>query len=292
MNLSMDVLRWLTVRAVRGRTWAGMRVFDSPSQPADIRTEHDKDPFIAVYVDDADADMAENPSLENAGEAIMTLVLEVGVASPKRFDGDQPADDNRPQPGVSVSQLNATDEGLEAQIGFISRQAVQALLSTHESNPWAELWRMLVAGGIKHVAVRRGGPSVDTGKPQPRYASRVTLIKVACLGEPPRGDDLANYPFWRTFLAAISGDDEWAGIGDLIRAHIERPSGVLPDWRLAQKFLTIPVDTVRAIGLGPVDGFDELIPQEEGAKLEEIKLVEPDPPAVFDPWQGLGFGRR
>ena len=56
MILGQDVLRLLTVKALKGRTWAGERVYDSPAQPADLKIAEERAPFIGVYTDDADAD--------------------------------------------------------------------------------------------------------------------------------------------------------------------------------------------------------------------------------------------
>src|SRR5512143_109458 len=74
--LVMDALRWLTVKSLRGRTWAGMRVFDSPATPADLRMETERAPFICVYVDDADL-----TGIGTTAEITADLLIEVAVAS-------------------------------------------------------------------------------------------------------------------------------------------------------------------------------------------------------------------
>lgn len=276
MNLSMDVLRWLTVRAIRGRTWAMDRVFDSPSTPADIRTATEREPFISVYCDDSTwggEGREFGAGLHDLYPGTSQLVIEVGVASPRYFnENDDPV-----EPGTEgahmVTQLNATDEGLEAQIGLISRQAMDALMSTNETNPWAELWRELVAGQVTKVQILRGGPSGEGDRAKPRYASRVTIITCGTLGEPMRGEELDRFPFWKKFFDACDGDEEFEGLATLVRAHIERPTGTLPDWRLAQKYLTITEAGARSLGIAPVAGFDVPTPFEHPAgPIDRISL--------------------
>lgn len=307
MNFNIDILRWLTVRALLGRTWAGDRVFDSPSTPADIRTERERDPFIAVYVDESDADMKyvvndsqyQDPSLLFSG-GTATLVIEVGVASAVKFvDGQPQQDPDRPVPaGATVTQLNATDEGLEANIAFITHQVGQTLLSTSQSNPWAELWRMLTGGKIESMVIRRGGPAADarTEAARPRYASRVTVIKTGLLGVPARGEMVTpeKWPFFYKFFATTENDPLMGDLAKIIRAHIEQPTGQMPEWRLAQKYLTVPEDAVRALGIAPV-----MTPEDAYHQLEDISLRPermslhypgipdyPDQPVGPLPWDG------
>ena len=78
MILGQDVLRLLTVKALKGRTWAGGRVYDSPAQPADLKIEEERAPFIGVYTDDADAD-TQDDSLHNP-DARVYLTIECAVA--------------------------------------------------------------------------------------------------------------------------------------------------------------------------------------------------------------------
>jgi hypothetical protein len=149
-------------------------------------------------VDDADWDFGPHYSglvVPSGGEVKVTI--EAGVSSARRFnEEDDPVDLDVPDPRGTyvVNELNATDEGLEAQIGFLTRQAIQAILSTAETNPWAELWRSFVGSSIEKVTFRRGGPGDEMTPPKPRFASRVTTIHInALLAEPVRGADLDQY---------------------------------------------------------------------------------------------------
>jgi hypothetical protein len=263
MNLVMDVLRLIAVRAIRGNTWVGQAVLDSPASPGDIRVRGNRAPFISVYVDEADMDLSETGSIAMFGQGhTVRMVLEVGVASAHKFDAEgQRVPDDQPVPagGHEVTSLDATDEGLEMQMGLIARQAMDALTSTATTNPWAEIFRTFTAGSFVKVDVRRGGQSGDQKNPAPRYASRVLILHMQTLGEPPRGADLEDWPAWSMFFAACEGDPEYGEIAGLIRDHIVKPSGPLPEWRMAQKLLHIPLATANILGMAPALRTDDQV---------------------------------
>ena len=149
--LSLDALRLITVKALKGATWAADRVFDSPATVADLRIEAQRQPFIAVFVDEADTEGIDQPTA--TGPMNTRLIIEAGVASAVAF---QPAVDvGPPEPPVTITSLNDTDAGLEMTIGFLAEQVRDALMST--ANPWAELWRGFVVQLNKLECVR-GGP--------------------------------------------------------------------------------------------------------------------------------------
>jgi hypothetical protein len=237
MILAQDVLRWLTVKALRGRTWAGERVFDSPSAPADLRMETERATFISVYTDDTDVVM-DGQSL-SGGDASVYLLLEVAVADTTQ---DTPGE----QSPVHVA-LAQTDEGLEATIGFLAAQTAQALLEAN--NPWAELWRTLTTPGRESCTVRRGGPG-QAATPSVRFASRILRYKLKVLSDPVWGEPVQG--FWAAFLAACELDDEMKPIGALVRAHIERPGAPIPGWELEQSKGMWTVPGVIALGIAPL----------------------------------------
>lgn len=288
--LVLDVLRWITVRALMGNTWAGSRVFDSPSQPADMRAETEREPFIAIYVDDADlVFLPEGGGMVAPEPFMIRLVIEVGVVSPRAFGEEQ----GEAPGGGTVTSLNATDEGLEAQIGFITRQVQQTLLTTKSTNEWAELWRVLTGGQIHRLEIRRGGQGDEDRGPRPRFASRVSTYHLSTLADPVRGvvldADELEYEFWRDFLDLCEREDEMQGLGEIVRAHLESPSGALPEWRMAQKYLGVSRETIRALGIAPAEGWrksfePEVIVGEDEGIMEEPPLLtdviphDPEPP--------------
>jgi hypothetical protein len=263
----MDAIRIITWRALRGKTWAMNRVYDSPSTPADIRVEVEREPFIAIYVDDADQPEFEGEIGLTLRPNLVKLVIEVAIASPR--NADTPATDE--VAGVPGTQISATDAALELNMGLIARQVVDALMSTNANNPWAELWRSFLAGGVHSVQIRRGGPGDKPNEPKQRFASRIIALTVDLIADPPRGADLNAYKTWKSFIEACEGDENLAGVGALMRAHIEQPSGAQPDWRQGQKILLTTKHTMWALGVAPQEGFDEGLPgMEIAADLERV----------------------
>jgi len=266
MILAMDVLRWLTVRALVGQTWAGANVLDSPSQPADLRILEDQAPFIAVYTDDADLTLDGNSIAD--GRAEVYLVIEVAVG--ESVERTPPANENDPEP-LPV-RMGETDRGREATIGYIARQVNQALTAT--GNPWAELWRVLAPVRSK-VEVRRGGAGQEQ-VPAVRFASRIMRYTVEVLSDPVLGEPVPE-GFWADFLTAASADPDLADTARLVRAEIAG-GGALPSWRIAQKQLTLTNEGVRSLGIAPVVISDEteaptftdiIFDQQDGAALDE-----------------------
>jgi hypothetical protein len=282
MNLSMDVLRWLSVKAIRGRTWAGMRVYDSPGEPADLRMEKERAPFVAVYTDDADFPLEQSPgvsieSLYDSGGTVR-LVIEVAVAgqledaperSQEQEDAEEKADHDPTDPDIDRptkdrDTLAATDQGLEARIGFIARQVLDALTAT--DNPWAELWRIM-AHERKMVEIRRGGNGQNKeGQTAQRYASRIMVLSIGVLGEPAPGCDLPPNGFWFKFLALADADPELSGVAMIVRDHITTDE-TLP-WRIAQRAGTLTNEAVRGIGIGPA-----LATMDETPVLQSVELT-------------------
>jgi hypothetical protein len=167
----MDALRLITVRALMGRTWAGARVFDSPSNPANLRLEEDRAPFLSVFVDDGD--QGDEQGGEPVGFSLdlpaVWLIIECAVAVSVAVDPatrepvdhygeDGTAYDSQGNPIADpelVTTLQETDAASEIQIGLLAQQAISAIQAT--DNPWADLWRLHTASGIRKVEVRRGG---------------------------------------------------------------------------------------------------------------------------------------
>lgn len=274
MMLSMDVLRWVTVMALRDRTWAGPRVYDSPGQPADLRMESERAPFVAVYTDDADFELEEETgvgvaSLYDSGGTAL-LIIEVAVAG--QMQDVAPADDPEDEPEdadmfrvvADRNILAATDQGLEARIGFISRQVMDALADP--SNPWAELWRRMTPVR-KKVEVRRGGPGNEAAQEgAQRFASRIMRLHLGILGEPAPGEAQPPEGFWPAFLALASESEEMSGIASIIQDHLETKE--TNAWRNAQRAMSLTERGVRGIGIGPATLESQETPPLSSAVLD------------------------
>jgi hypothetical protein len=266
MNLTLDVLRLLTVKALRGRTWAGLRVYDSPAEPADLRLPKERAPYIAVYVDDGDVkSLRENEigggSLYADGEAL--LIVEVSVAGQAEdnpaINPDDDADPTDPDIDRQLADphtLALTDPALELRIGLIAAQACHAL--SEPDNPWAELWRTLAPDRIS-LEIRRGGSGQDNREEEAyRYATRHMRLRVGLMQEPAPGEGHGRVPgFWKDCLEAMEADEQYRGIAALLRLHLD---GGLPEqgWRKAQRQGTLTEAAVRGIGIGPaLRGMEE-----------------------------------
>ncbi len=262
MILAQDVLRWITVKALRHRTWAGSRVFDAPAQPSDLRMEADRATFVSVFTDDSLIKLDGN-SL-NAGDAAIDLVIEVAVADQTTIvpdEGDRDPSDpdiDRPPATSMTTKLATTDEGLEATIGFVAAQCAQALMAA--DNPWAELWR-LMAYQREQVTVRRGGP-LQEGREEPavRYASRVLRMRLHVVADPIWGEALEPGTFWYSFLEAAEADAEMQGIAKIVRAHIEYPGDPIPSWQIQQAIMMVTQKGIVRMGIAPLVGEDMLAP--------------------------------
>jgi hypothetical protein len=282
MILAMDILRWLTVRAILDATWAGSNVHDSPAAPTEIRVTENPSPFVAVYTDDADVpietlgdDITDN-SIAGSMPRVY-LLIEVGVAEPQTIEdpGENQPQDTDADAAEPAVQLSHTDQALEANIGFLARQVNQALLAT--GNPWAELWRRLVVKRSS-VEIRRGGSGQQVAnQPAVRYASRIMRYTLEVLAEPVYGEQPTG--FWADLIAAFKADSKLAGLGELIEGNFN-PVGApaLPSWRIAQKHLTLTELGVRSLGIAPV-----VIPDETEAPLGEKGTV-----ADYDTGEPLG----
>lgn len=261
MNLCMDVLRILTVAALRGRTWCGPRVYDSPGEPADLRVAKERQPYIAVYIDDGDAELQKEQSTAKptlyCDEPQCTLIIEVTVAGQTEANPDALPDDDLAAEDPDPNIIANTDAGLEIRIGLIMRQVVDALADP--ANPWAELWRALATDFLK-IENRRGGSGLERDEePAVRYASRVMRLQVGLLSEPAPGE-IKPGEFWDRFLAAADADSRIAGISGIIRQMLQ-PRDVQP-WRALQRAGTMTDEAIRGIGLGPVKpDLDETPPK-------------------------------
>lgn len=277
MNLGMDILRIISIRAIRGRTWAGDRVFDSPANPADLRIVEERAPFVAVFTDDGDFGDDETPTAFSLDNGKVWLIIEAGTATAVEVDQQgSPVHRNElgqainatgvviPEDQVGVTTtLQETDAATEMQIGFLGQQVVSALQAT--DSPWADLWRLHTAGELYKVEVRRGG--VMPGTEGVRFASRLLRMHVGVTATPPQGAAIPDEGFWRKFLDLCAVEADLAPLGRLIEAHLRLTTGdILVDWREAQKILGVPEDTIRALGIAP-----EVTPEDAQHTLHRIE---------------------
>lgn len=260
MSLVPLVLRIITVRALRGQTYAGGRVSDSLLDPIDMTVSGEKSPVLVVSSD-------EDEIRHNGGKDILgadrriDLVIEMAVASTVAA-GD----------GTAQVVIPHTDAGMEAVLSLMARQVMRALMI--DATPWSNLWRRCVLN-IDAAQSRRGGGS-ENGV---RYAARQLLLSCHTLSEPYFGTTVEPGTFWADFLALAAADADLASLATIIRSEIEAPA-TLTDWQKAAAALGISREAtsiIKIAGLSPF-GTDGAVPFRgvtvNGAEYDERAIEE------------------
>lgn len=269
MIIGQDILRLLTCRVLRGQTFAGNRVFDSPAQPADLKIAEDRAPFIAVYTDDADADLQDQSF--NLADTRVYLLIECACVAGAEKNPDMTDEQKK----LAV-ELAHTDEALELAIGILSRQCIQAF---QDHTPWAELWKKFTSTGRHRVEVRRGGPGQQSQQTAIRFASRIMRMQVNVLSDPVYGESTETTGFWKQFVALAEKDDELGfrpdptsddpnpqSVIELIRSQWET-NPPAPQWRVDQRRGLWTNRALHSLGITP----PRLRVSADGESLEEAE---------------------
>ena len=235
MSLVSLALRVAIVQAVKGRTVAGDRVFDSAIETLDEIITSSPAPIVIVSIDEAETSAASGMTLLSAPDRL-TILIEAAVAEAVTTVG---TDDAGAETAVVV---RAASEGLEATLDILHRQMARALL-TPIGAPWSDLWRRF-ACRIARIERKRGG-GADKGT---RFASRFLLVTVEPIDDPGFGE-AAPEP-WSDLIAAMRGGADLAGLAAVMEAEITAPAG-LADWRRVQALLGVSEETVRGTGIAP-----------------------------------------
>lgn len=248
MSLMRTALRLTAVQALRQRTWAESRVYDSDNTPLAqaVTGTDEKLPYIVVYTD------TDNRTGPFAGREVhdanreTSLVLEIAVASAVEADGG----------GIAI-RTPATDQGMEIALDFTEAQAIRALLGDPQS-PWCELFHDIVIRVIRMPSVRAGDSSKGV-----KWAARQTVIVCDIISDPPAGvtyeelgnwredEDLSPHPILRFIELARTVGNEFAQAADLIDTMIKTQASY-PDWQKAQAWLGITREAIRAGGTAPL----------------------------------------
>jgi hypothetical protein len=237
----MSIIRMLTrfaaVAALRGRTWADERVFDSDNTPLSqaLTLNAAAKPYIVVYTD------ADNRSEINALDLYNTrrelsLTLEIGVAS--KVEGPEGKDD--------IIKTPLTDEGMEIALDMVEDQAMAALFASPTSD-WAELLRSIVISVVR-VPGQRGASS----ERDRRWAARQITFVCDVISDLPPGIAVpASHPI-KLFADCAEAHPE-SGMehgGEICQAICRRQAA--PEWQRMQAVLGVRKLGLRAIGLAPL----------------------------------------
>lgn len=263
MSLTRLVMRIAAAHAVRDRTLAGPRVFDSAVDPIDQTIAEHRQPLIVVTTDEHALDLTGRDL--GSGHHACDLVIEIAIASKV----DVPAADG--QGGQITIAIPHTDEGMELTLDIMEHQIAAALMT--DDGAWSRAWMMLVPRVTRRLS--RRGASAENGV---RFAARQIVLTCDLVDTPVAGGTIAPNTAWGNILALMAADPDLARIAGLLRTEIEGNPRV--DWRRAAAELGITRESADQIGIGPVldleddpealeqvtidgGGFDLIIPPED-----------------------------
>ena len=259
----MSIIRMLTrlsaVAALRGRTWADERVFDSDNTPLSrvlVQNEEAK-PYIVVYTDTDNRLEVQGTDLTSSRRE-MSLVLEIGVAS--KIEGPT---------GEAQISTPPTDEGMEIALDMVEQQALDALLGDPHSD-WAELLKTIIMR-VDRVVCQRGA-STERDR---RWAARQLSLVCDTISDLPRGVAVPHDHPIRMFIDAAKNNPE-AGMdhaGEICAALVNRAEA--PQWEQMQATLGVRRLGLRAIGMAPLAADLPTMATAHGDDLTDTKGEAP-----------------
>jgi hypothetical protein len=239
MSLTRLVMRLAAARALRDRTLAGARVFDSAVDSIDQTIAANRQPLIVLTTDEHVLDVTGRNL--GSGTHQCDLVIEIAIASRVEM----------PAPDGSGGQISIaiphTDEGMELTLDIMEHQVITAL--TRDDNAWSRAWMKLVPRVTRRLS--RRGASSENGV---RFAARQLVLTCDLVDTPVAGDTIAPNSAWEDVLILMEADPILANIANLLRTEID--GTVLADWRRAAEALGIPLEVANQIGIGPIADLD------------------------------------
>lgn len=227
MSFARFALRTATVKALRGRTFAGDMVRDSEIGPIDDAAKDKEIPFVVVYTDDSEIAGHGTDLIGNDGK--QCLVFEIGVTTRMTAQGEW--------------EIPTTDAGMELTIDAIERQ-IKLALADPADNAWGELWRDLVLG-IEAKKSQRGAAAKDGL----RFAGRQLVIDVTMPRDPHPGRPLG--PLWQRFLALVAADADLSVQLPVLTQLATGGATNWPEWKRVRAAYGLSLDRARAMQLTP-----------------------------------------
>lgn len=273
MSLLRPILRATAVAALRDKTWAEDRVYDSDLTPlATAVFGGPAKPYIVVYTDQDDVSPVLGIGEVYSGEnRSLSLAVEIGVAGAVR------ATPNDPMSPI-VLQFAATDMGMEWACDVTSAQVLSALTGSATS-AWGELFKRMTTR-IRRMPTRRGGMAQQGV----RFAARRIIFVVQPIYDfVPGVVPSPKHPVWDFISLARSspaiGEVDVAGIVENLMT-----TSSVPDWRAIQGMLGLTRSGVEALNAGiplpwpgveepPLDSSD---PNEFVPPFTDVKLTNSD----------------
>jgi hypothetical protein len=236
MSLTRLAMRLAAARALRDRTLAGARVFDSAVDPIDQTIAAQRQPLLVLTTDEHALEVSGRDL--GSGTHRCDLVIEVAIAARVEV----PAEDG--QGGQITIAIPHTDEGMELTLDLMEHQVVSAL--TRDDGAWARVWMTLVPR--VHQRLSRRGASSENGV---RFAARQLVLTCDLIDAPAPDAALPATGAWSKVLTLMEADAAMAGIASLIRAEVE--GTLVPEWRRAAHALGVPLEVSDSLGLGAGD---------------------------------------
>jgi hypothetical protein len=254
MSLLRPIIRTCAVGALRDKTWAEDRVYDSDLTPlAEAVLGQAAKPYIVVYTDVDDRTPAAVGELYDGRSRLLQLAIEIGVAS-AIHDPDQ--SDN------IVIKFSSADEGMEWACDIIESQAIAALYGDPHSE-WGDLLKRF-APTVRKMPSRRGGQSEKGIK----FAARRTIFTLSTIYDfAPGVVPVPGSPVW-DFLRLCRASP---ALGVVDRAAIVEQlltQTANADWRIAQAYLGMDTQSIKNVN---PDG----VPVPWGKQGVELPIEQP-----------------
>ena len=250
MSLVSLALRVAVARCLRGRTFAGERVYDSSITPIDMTVTEERRPFIVVTSDQERAHVTGRDVLATDRE--IDLVLELALASFVAKDD-----------GIEIL-IPHTDEGMEVALDLMVRQVLRAL--TEGDTLWSNVFLNFVLR-IERIEQRRGAGS-ENGV---RFAARQILLVCDTIADPPFGASADGDGPWGLFLEALTQDPGTASLRPLVEDAIAGDG--LTTWDITRTQLGLSRPEAAGIALIPLDDTAEV---DADAEILGEVIVESD----------------
>lgn len=235
MSLSSLAVRFCTVEALRGATFAGDAVEDSPVDAIALAVAAAA-PLITVF-SDAERFKGNSPSPFMSAPDPDSHTLDV------TFNIFLPTDPTIAIGSAAPVEIEARDSGGAVAIDLFHRQVEQALAVS--DGLWARLWR----GAVLKVNSIDSSAYVLTTDKGLRLPAREIAMNLTIIDSPVPGGRVPL--FWTEFLDAVRASDGFSTFADLIEAAIQGEP--LPEWRRLQALLGLTRGELTAIGDGPLD---------------------------------------
>ncbi|KFL31734.1 hypothetical protein JP75_06615 [Devosia riboflavina] len=235
MSLVSFGLRLVASRLLRGRTWAGDRIYNSPVDPiAQWEAEADRGEqtaCIALYSGKRVASVV-GKATQGTG-AVVELTFAVFLP-PTITVGD----------GENSLTLETSNTGGAVVIDFVGRQIEAAFRFGPQQ--WREIWDIFV---VSILEVRSRPLLYEVDKTVQIPCVEVTWdLKV--IPDPDFG--VAMLPGWQKLHDAMLADEDYAPLAPLMLSAISAPQE-LADWQKVQAALGMSAPAVHSFGITPIE---------------------------------------